>query len=103
MFEIPHLQSSCTCDINKGLLFYLVWLEIDGFRWFRLVLCPIYQGSPSVSPKGHLLTQVFVWLHGFLGACFRDVSEACTDKPSSMVPIAAFNLVDHEWSTMSNP
>ena len=24
----------------------LVWLEIDGFHWFRVVLCPMYKGNP---------------------------------------------------------
>lgn len=30
---------------GRGVLFdRLVWLNIDGFHWFSLVLCPIYQG-----------------------------------------------------------
>ena len=37
-------------NICIGGLFWLVWLSMNGFRWFRLVLS-IYQGR---LPKGHL-------------------------------------------------
>ena len=34
---------------------HLPWIEIDGFHWFRLVLCPIYQGNPSICAQGPVL------------------------------------------------
>ena len=36
-----------------GVLFRFVWLEKDGFHWFRLCFLCIYQGTPSILPKGH--------------------------------------------------
>ena len=39
--------------------FRLVWLEIDGFHWFRLDSCLMYEGNPSIRPQGHLWTHPF--------------------------------------------
>ena len=46
---------------TTGLLFRLVWLELDSFHWFRLGFMPHVPGRPiSFFRKGHLCTQGFM-------------------------------------------
>ena len=75
VIAVPHSKvfaKSCLCPLLCGLckailscasgsyvaslrhrcLPRLLRLEIDGFHWLRWILCPIYQGNPSV-PNAH--------------------------------------------------
>ena len=48
-----------------GVLFGWFAQKIGGDPWFRWGLCPIYQGNPSIFPKGHLWEQrLAFWMAG---------------------------------------
>ena len=39
--------------ITAGVLFRFVWIEIDGFHWFKMGFIPL-AGAIVVFPRGHL-------------------------------------------------
>ena len=51
-----------------------MWFSKTGLDMFRLVLCPSYQGHPSISPKGHVCCCDSI---GWIGAIGQAANMEC--------------------------